>query len=111
DHGSVAPKLVLVVACRSHRGERTYRRRVGPSRLGAMTQLTFTGGCNCGGVRFEIDGPLDGHASYCHCTRCQRRSGTAASPQVRIAGSAFRLVSGEELVREWTPPDGWPKCF
>ena len=76
-----------------------------------MTELTFTGGCNCGGVRFEVDGPLDGHASYCHCTRCQRRTGTAASVQVRIDRSAFRIVSGEELVREWAPPDGWPKCF
>ena len=75
-----------------------------------MTDLTFTGSCNCGGVRFEIDGPL-GHASYCHCTRCQRRTGTAASPQVRVAASAFRLLSGEELVREWAPADGWPKCF
>ena len=76
-----------------------------------MTELTYTGGCNCGGVRFEIDGPLDGHASYCHCTRCQRRTGTAASAQVRVSSSDFRLVSGEELVGEWAPPDGWPKCF
>ena len=76
-----------------------------------MTELTLTGRCNCGGVRFEIDGPLDGHASYCHCTRCQRRSGTAASAQVRVASSAFRLLSGAELVGEWAPPDGWPKCF
>ena len=76
-----------------------------------MTELTFTGGCNCGGVRFEIAGPLDGHASYCHCTRCQRRTGTAASPQVRIASDSFRLLSGEELVHEWAPSDGWPKCF
>jgi hypothetical protein len=75
-----------------------------------MTDLTFTGACNCGGVRFEIDGPL-GHASYCHCTRCQRRTGTAASAQVRVASDAFRLLSGEELVREWAPADGWPKCF
>jgi hypothetical protein len=76
-----------------------------------MTDLTLTGGCNCGGVRFEITGPLDGHASYCHCTRCQRRTGTAASAQVRIGTEVFRLLSGEELVREWAPPDGWPKCF
>ena len=76
-----------------------------------MTDLTHTGHCNCGGVRFEVDGPLTGNASYCHCTRCQRRSGAAASPQVRVDGTAFRIVAGEELVREWAPPDGWPKCF
>ena len=76
-----------------------------------MTDLTYTGRCNCGGVRFEVDGPLDGHASYCHCTRCQRRTGTAASAQVRVDATAFRILAGEELVREWAPPDGWPKCF
>ena len=76
-----------------------------------MTDSTFTGRCNCGGVRFEVDAPLTGHASYCHCTRCQRRTGTAASVQVRVDRDSFRLVAGEELVREWAPPDGWPKCF
>jgi hypothetical protein len=76
-----------------------------------MTDLTYTGRCNCGGVRFEVDGPLDGHASYCHCTRCQRRTGAAASPQVRVEARAFRILAGEDLVREWAPPDGWPKCF
>ena len=38
----------------------------------------------CGGVRFEVaEHPL--FASYCHCTRCQRRTGTAASASARIA--------------------------
>ena len=41
-----------------------------------MTGLPLTGGCNCGAVRFEVTAPLVG-ASYCHCKRCQRRSGTA----------------------------------
>lgn len=75
-----------------------------------MSDLTYTGHCNCGGVRFEVDAPL-GHASYCHCTRCQRRTGAAASPQVRVEAGAFRILAGEDLVREWAPPDGWPKCF
>jgi len=44
----------------------------------------LTGGCMCGGVRFEVDEPLVS-ASYCHCTRCQRRTGTAASASARIA--------------------------
>jgi hypothetical protein len=75
-----------------------------------MSDLPLTGGCLCGGVRFEIDAPL-GAASYCHCTRCQRRTGTAASAQARVAPGALHIVAGEELVREWAPPDGWAKCF
>jgi hypothetical protein len=75
-----------------------------------MSDLPLTGGCLCGGVRFEIDAPLES-ASYCHCTRCQRRSGTAASAQGRVVPGSFRLVSGEELVREFRLEDGWAKCF
>ena len=75
-----------------------------------MTDLPLTGGCLCGGVRFEIAAPLES-ASYCHCTRCQRRSGTAASANARVAPGSFRLVSGEELVREFRLEDGWAKCF
>lgn len=75
-----------------------------------MTPLSLTGGCLCGGVRYELTEPPVS-ASYCHCTRCQRRSGTAASAQARVAPGSFRITSGAELVREWAPADGWPKCF
>ena len=75
-----------------------------------MPELPLTGGCLCGGVRFEVDKPPV-NASYCHCTRCQRRTGTAASAQARVPAGALRVVAGDELVREWAPADGWPKCF
>jgi hypothetical protein len=69
-----------------------------------------TGGCLCGGVRWELtEPPL--FASYCHCTRCQRRSGTAASAQARVAPGSVRITAGEELIRCWTPDSGSPKCF
>jgi hypothetical protein len=76
-----------------------------------VTELPLTGGCLCGGVRFEVTEPLLS-AGYCHCTRCQRRTGTAASAQARIAPRSLRLLSGEELVRGWDPADGgFTKCF
>ena len=76
-----------------------------------MPAFPLTGGCLCGGVRYEIDAPPLS-ASYCHCTRCQRRTGTAASAQARVAAGSLRVVAGAELVGEWAPPDhGWPKCF
>jgi hypothetical protein len=75
-----------------------------------VAELPLTGGCLCGGVRFEIAEPLVS-ASYCHCTRCQRRTGTAASAQARIAPGSLRVLSGEELVRVWEPPDGFGKAF
>ena len=70
-----------------------------------MTSYRLTGGCLCGGVRFEIDAPLVS-AGYCHCTRCQRRTGTAASVSGRIAPGSLRVVSGAELVRALDPGDG-----
>jgi len=70
----------------------------------------LTGGCLCGGVRFEITEPLVS-AGYCHCTRCQRRSGTAASAQARIARGSLRVTSGAELIQAYEPPDGFAKLF
>ena len=70
-----------------------------------------SGGCLCGGVRFELSEPATA-AGYCHCTRCQKRTGGGHSLQARIDASTFRLVSGEELVQCWRPGDaGFDKCF
>jgi hypothetical protein len=55
-------------------------------------------------VRFETGEP--GEAYYCHCTRCQGRTGSGASAQARLDGDSFRLLAGEELVKGWRHPDG-----
>jgi hypothetical protein len=68
-----------------------------------MARSPLTGSCLCGAVRFELDErPTD--AGYCHCTRCQRRSGTAASPQARIDGRAFHLTGGRGIARRVAAP-------
>jgi hypothetical protein len=72
---------------------------------GAVSDSTLTGGCLCGGVRFELTA-APRSAGYCHCTRCQRRTGTASSAQARIDGSALRLLRGEELLRAWRHREG-----
>ncbi len=61
-------------------------------------------------MRFEV-GEQPTVASYCHCSRCQRRTGTGSSAQARVAGSSFRLVAGEDLVRAWRPDRGFEKAF
>jgi hypothetical protein len=76
-----------------------------------MREPSTTGRCGCGAVRFELTQPAH-EAGYCHCTRCQRRTGTAASAQARIDGTTFRLLAGEDLVTAWRHPDGgFEKCF
>ncbi len=71
---------------------------------------TITGGCLCGAVRFEVTAPFVS-ALYCHCTRCQRRSGTAASANARVSEDSFRIVVGEDRIRSFKPEDGAEKCF
>src|SRR2546429_9051145 len=75
-----------------------------------MAELPLTGGCLCGGVRFEVTAPLVS-AAYCHCRRCQRRTGSAASASGRVAPGSLRIVAGQELVRSYQPPDGFAKDF
>jgi hypothetical protein len=76
----------------------------------AEPTLPLAGGCGCGAVRFEVTAPLVS-AGYCHCTRCQRRTGTAASAQARVAPGAFRIIAGAEELRTWAPPGGYEKVF
>ena len=74
-----------------------------------MTEPALTGGCLCGAVRFEIAEPFE-HAQYCHCTRCQRRSGTAASPGASTR--SLSIVQGEDVIASYDPGDGgWLKSF
>jgi hypothetical protein len=75
-----------------------------------VIDLPLTGGCLCGAVRFEVTEPLL-DAGWCHCTRCRRRTGTSGSLQGRIAPGSLRIISGEELLRAYRPPDGFLKVF
>jgi hypothetical protein len=75
-----------------------------------LAEPALTGRCLCGGVRFELTEPLD-RAGYCHCTRCQRRTGAAASAQAPVPSGSLHVTAGEDLVRVYEPPDGFAKAF
>ena len=77
---------------------------------GSSPERPLTGGCGCGAVRFEVTEPFES-AVYCHCTRCQRRTGTAASANGRAAPGSFHGVAGEEHLRSWAPEGGAEKVF
>ena len=57
----------------------------------------MTGGCLCGAVRFELDGPLR-DVVVCHCSLC-RRSGTLAGAYTLVPRAALRLE--EEAGLRW----------
>ena len=55
---------------------------------------SMEGGCQCGKVRYRIDGePLN--LAVCHCTECQRQSGSAFGMSLAVKSESFRLLSGE----------------
>lgn len=72
--------------------------------------MPLGGGCGCAAVRFEVTAPPVS-AHYCHCTRCQRRTGTAGSANARLQPGSLRILSGEERLRVWRPEGGFEKWF
>src|SRR5271169_681426 len=55
--------------------------------------LPLMGGCPCEAVRFAVDAmPLLVYA--CHCTECQRWSGSAFSLSMPVAADSFALTCG-----------------
>ena len=70
----------------------------------------LTGQCACGAVKFRVTKPFD-TAGYCHCKRCQRRSGALWGLSALVAHDGFEVTEGADKVRAWTPPDGLPKSY
>ena len=64
----------------------------------------------CGGVRYEVSAAPE-YAGYCHCTRCQRRTGGAASISARLRPGSFTIVEGAERVGVFAPEEGFEKAF
>ena len=62
-----------------------------------------TGGCLCGGVRFEIDGRLT-QIQICHARRCQKATGSAFAPELAAKRARFRWTAGEDLISRWEAP-------
>ena len=52
------------------------------------------GGCQCGSIRYRLTGePIE--LSVCHCTECQRQSGSAFGMSLDVRSDEFVLLSGE----------------
>jgi hypothetical protein len=73
-------------------------------------QDPLLGRCGCGAVRFEVRAPFT-EARYCHCHRCQHRTGASCSASARIGRADFEILTGLDLIRSWRPADGMPKAY
>jgi hypothetical protein len=58
-----------------------------------MTPATQSGGCQCGAVRFRIEGKL-GEASVCHCRMCQKAFGSFFAPLVAVGSANLTWTRG-----------------
>ena len=56
-----------------------------------------TGGCLCGAVRYRVAAPVDAIV-MCHCTHCQKASGTGASANVIVPTAALTVERGTPRV-------------
>ena len=56
----------------------------------------YTGGCQCGAVRYEVDVDLASTVT-CNCSRCQRLGSVLAF----TSEDKFKLLQGEEQLTEY----------
>lgn len=63
-----------------------------------MSEMLYAGGCQCGAVRFRVEGELSDF-SICHCRMCQKAFGAYFAP----------LVNTRDAKLVWTR--GAPKHF
>ncbi len=61
------------------------------------TKLPMRGSCRCGEVTFEIGAPPL-MTAVCHCTGCQRMSGSAFSLTATVPADAFTVTQGEPVI-------------
>ncbi|HEY2774035.1 MAG TPA: GFA family protein [Candidatus Binatia bacterium] len=66
------------------------------------------GGCLCGSVRYRVDAePLTVYA--CHCTDCQRRTGSVFGISMVLRRESVHVLSGELHAYRIVMPDGRTK--
>ena len=54
---------------------------------------TLTGGCLCGAIRYTVSADTS-ELRACHCTHCQRASGSGGSVNAVIPHASFTLIQG-----------------
>lgn len=67
------------------------------------------GSCVCGKVRFRVRPPFV-FFQYCHCSRCQKVTGSAHSASLFVGVEQFEWISGEELVKRYELPSAKYFC-
>ena len=65
-----------------------------------MTIPTLDGSCLCGSVQFAVTPPFSAFR-YCHCSRCQKASGSAHAANAVVPAAQFAWRTGESLIKRY----------
>ena len=69
-----------------------------------MDDKKITGSCLCGKVEYVFSGAVKVF-QYCHCSRCQKFTGSAHASNIIIDPEIFHWTRGEEYVGRFELPD------
>src|SRR5262245_50842617 len=70
--------------------------------------MTYVGGCHCGAVRYELQGPPN-DVALCHCVDCRKNSGAPAMAWAGYDADKMRFTRGEPKVFRMSPVSS--RCF
>jgi hypothetical protein len=68
-----------------------------------MSSETIPGSCLCGSIKFEITPPFTAFR-YCHCSRCQKASGSAHAANGFVPLTQFQWLAGETQLKRFDLP-------
>lgn len=69
-----------------------------------MENSKISGSCLCGEVTYQFVGPVNVF-QYCHCSRCQKFTGSAHASNIIIKPEQFQWLSGEKSVSRFELPE------
>lgn len=72
--------------------------------------MELLGSCNCGAVIFSIEATIKG-LYQCHCTLCQKQSGSTSNTAVIVPEYTFQWVKGEKVITHWEKATGFKSDF
>jgi hypothetical protein len=68
-----------------------------------MIAESLIGSFLCGSVRIEVRPPFSAFR-YCHCSRCQKASGSAHAANALVPAAQFAWREGEALIKRYDLP-------
>ncbi len=70
----------------------------------------YEGSCLCGNIHYRIEGELS-NFGYCHCTSCQKASGSAHGANAGLERANFTVTDPSGVLREYESSSGKFRAF